>query len=81
LAKGRPPGPNARERQLQDEVEELKAALGEAHIELRVWKKNAERRLGPSRVPGLAYLALREIALRVGDATPLTPSERKLYTR
>jgi transposase len=30
-------------------VEELKAALGEAHVELRVWKKSAEYRLAPSR--------------------------------
>jgi transposase len=34
---------------LLDEVEELKAALGEAHVELRVWKKSAEHRLGPTR--------------------------------
>jgi hypothetical protein len=32
---------------LLDEVEDLKAALGEAHVELRVWKKSAEYRLGP----------------------------------
>ena len=31
------------------EIEELKAALGEAHVELRVWKKSAEGRLGPTR--------------------------------
>jgi transposase len=43
------PGPNARERVLLDEVEELKAALGEAHVELRVWKRSAEHRLGPTR--------------------------------
>jgi transposase len=42
-------GPNAAERALAAEVEELKAALGEAHVELRVWKKSAEYRLGPSR--------------------------------
>ncbi len=35
-------------RQFEDEVEELKAALGEAHVELRVWKKSAEYRLGPT---------------------------------
>ena len=40
---------NARERQLAAEVEDLKTALGEAHVELRVWKKSAEYRLGPSR--------------------------------
>ena len=37
LAENGKPGPNARERALLDEVEELKAALGEAHVELRVW--------------------------------------------
>ena len=42
------PGPNAAER-VQAEVDELTAALGEAHVELRVWKKSAEHRLGPSR--------------------------------
>jgi transposase len=41
--------PSQRERQLADENEELKAALGEAHVELRVWKKSAEYRLGPTR--------------------------------
>jgi transposase len=41
--------PNQRERALADENEELKAALGEAHVELRVWKKSAEHRLGPTR--------------------------------
>ena len=46
---GSSPGPNAVERGLAAEVEELKAALGEAHVELRVWKKSAEYRLGPSR--------------------------------
>ena len=49
LAEGGQPGPNARERQLLAENEELKAALGEAHVELRVWKKSAEHRLGPTR--------------------------------
>ncbi len=33
---------NARELALAAENEELKAALGEAHVELRVWKKGAE---------------------------------------
>jgi len=27
----------------------LTQALGEAHLEVRVWKKSAEGRLGPSR--------------------------------
>ena len=38
-----------RERALLEENEELKAALGEAHVELRVWKRSAEYRLGPTR--------------------------------
>ena len=42
-------GANARERALAAENEELKAALGEAHVELRVWKKSAEGRSGPTR--------------------------------
>jgi transposase len=49
LAEGGKAGPNARERQLLAENEELKTALGEAHVELRVWKKSAEHRLGPTR--------------------------------
>ena len=39
----------AREEQLEAEVAELTQALGEAHLEARVWKKSAEGRLGPSR--------------------------------
>lgn len=35
--------------QLQAEVEDLTQALGEAAVELRVWKKSAEGRLGPTR--------------------------------
>lgn len=42
-------GPSSREGQLEAEVVELTQALGEAHVELRVWKKSAEGRLGPSR--------------------------------
>jgi transposase len=42
LAYGGKPGPNSRERQLLSELEEVKAALGEAHVELRVWKRSAE---------------------------------------
>lgn len=40
-------GPSTREAQLERENEELKAALGEATVELRVWKK-------PAEVPGPA---------------------------
>ena len=49
LVEGGKPGTNARERALLDEIEDLKTALGEAHVELRVWKKSAEGRLGPTR--------------------------------
>lgn len=39
--------PSSREQQLEEEVAELTQALGEAAIEIRVWKKSAEGRLGP----------------------------------
>lgn len=42
-------GPSSREQQLQAEVQDLTQALGEAAVELRVWKKSAEGRLGPSK--------------------------------
>ena len=42
-------GPSSREAQLEAEVDDLTRALGEAAVELRVWKKSAEGRLGPSR--------------------------------
>jgi len=44
-------GPSSREAQLEAEVEveDLTQALGEAAVEIRVWKKSAEGRLGPSR--------------------------------
>ena len=48
LAAGRS-GPSTREQQLVAEVVDLTQALGEAAVELRVWKKSAEGRLGPSR--------------------------------
>jgi transposase len=48
LAAGRS-GPSTREAQLEAEVADLTQALGEAAVELRVWKKSAEGRLGPSR--------------------------------
>ncbi|MEV5541909.1 hypothetical protein AB0L13_34240 [Saccharopolyspora shandongensis] len=41
-------GPSNREEQLQAQIDELTTALGEAHVELRVWKTSAER-LAPSR--------------------------------
>ncbi len=48
LAEGGKPGPNARERQLASHLEEVKAALGQAHVKLRVWKRAADY-LPPSK--------------------------------
>src|SRR5579875_1993537 len=45
LAAGGSSRPSSREEQL----EALTTALGEAHVELRVWKRSAEGRLAPSR--------------------------------
>jgi transposase len=45
-------GPSTREAQLEAEVADLTQALGEAAVELRVWKKSAEGRLGPLRTLG-----------------------------
>ncbi|WP_269204042.1 transposase [Nocardioides sambongensis] len=42
-------GLSTREQQFEAEVADLTQALGEAAVELRVWKKSAEGRLGPSR--------------------------------
>jgi transposase len=49
LAAGSACGPTSREEALEAEVEELKAALGEAHVQLRMGKKSAEHRLAPSK--------------------------------
>ncbi len=49
LADGGRPGSKPQVLRLEAEIEDLKAALGEAHVELRVWKKSAEGRLGPTR--------------------------------
>ena len=49
LADGLRPGSNPQAQRLEAEIEELKAALGEAHVQLRLWKKSAEGRLGPTR--------------------------------
>ena len=42
-------GPSTRKAQSEAEVADLPQALGEAAVEIRVWKKSAESRLGPSR--------------------------------
>src|SRR3954451_18309825 len=42
-------GPSTREARLEAEAAERPQARGEAAVELRVWKKSAEGRLGPSR--------------------------------
>jgi len=47
LAAGRS-GPSTREPQHEAEVVDLTQALGEAAVKIRVWKKSAEGRLGPS---------------------------------
>jgi len=39
LAAGARHGPSVRETELQAQVDELVSALGEAHVELRVWRK------------------------------------------
>ena len=39
LANGSRRGPSGREADLEAELEEIKAALGEAHAQLRVWRK------------------------------------------
>ena len=39
LAGGARHGPSSREAELQAQIEELTSALGEAHVELRVWRK------------------------------------------
>ena len=49
IAGGGRPGSSPQLQRLEAELEDLKAALGEAHVELRVWKKSAEGRLGPTR--------------------------------
>ena len=50
------------EQRLEAEIEELKAALGEAHVELRVWKKSGG-------VPPGAYEELEVIRLEAGMST------------
>ncbi|MEU6067714.1 helix-turn-helix domain-containing protein [Streptomyces sp. NPDC047082] len=40
-------GPSSRKQQLEAQVADLTQALGEAAVELRVWEKSAEGRLGP----------------------------------
>lgn len=47
VAEGGTSRPSSREEQLQAQVDELTTALGEAHVELRVWKRSAQR-LAPS---------------------------------
>src|SRR6218665_2959 len=42
-------GPSSREQQLEAEGAELIQALGEVAVEIWVWKKSAEGRLGSSR--------------------------------
>lgn len=46
---GNPFQGSARERDLAEENDQLKIALGEAAVQIRVWKKSAEHRLGPTK--------------------------------
>ena len=49
LADGSRPGSNPQVQRLEAEIADLTSALGETHVELRVWKRSAEGRLGPTR--------------------------------
>jgi hypothetical protein len=51
-------GPNATGRASAGEVEEVKAAPAEAHVELRVWEKLAAFRLGPSWIATVLRVSL-----------------------
>ena len=56
VAAGARAGPSSREQQLEAQVAELTSALGEAHMELRLWRKGgalypasrSSRRNGPA---------------------------------
>ena len=54
LEEGARHGPNGREQALAAEIEQLTAALGEAHMELRLWRKGGALYPGSSssRRPG-----------------------------
>jgi len=58
---------SSREFELEAENEELKAALGEAHVQLRVWRKGASQDLGdrPRRRPRRRVAVVGE----TGDGT------------
>jgi transposase len=59
LADGGRPGSSPQVQRLEDEVEDLKTALGEAHVELRAWKKSACHHRPHS---GLNYRTPHEVA-------------------
>lgn len=50
VTEGGKTGPSSREEALQAQIAESTTALGEAHVGLRVWKRSAEYRLGPSPI-------------------------------
>ena len=54
LTNGTHARPSSRETVLETELEDVKAALGEAHAELRVWRKRGRstRLRGPAEPPG-----------------------------
>ena len=52
LAEGARHGPSGREQALQVEIEELTSAVGEAHMELRLWRKRGSPCLVVKRLGG-----------------------------
>lgn len=52
-------GPCSREEHLEAEITDLTQALGEAAVQIRVWKKSAEGCLGPSRWPASTRWRIR----------------------
>ena len=63
---------SSRELECEAENEELKAALGEAHVQLRVWKKGASisLRRGPRHDPHRVWLQRLEVRGVGGGAPP-----------
>ncbi len=68
---------SSREFELAAENEEIKAALGEAHVQLRVLKKGAQY-LPPSRSPGMIRA---DAGLRVPRFCVLVGVPRRSYQR
>jgi transposase len=67
-----------REAALRAEVEHLRSALAEAQVQLRVWKRSAERRLPP--FDDLEVIR-QDAAMPVSRFCTLTGIPRRTYTR